>query len=137
MSTITAESYTASSTAAPARHRTPTWRFGLATGVIAAAAVCALVVALNAVGVPTEVGGEPIPLLGFAQMVLLGTVIGIAMARRMKAASFVRATVVLTALSCVPSVALGTGVASKLALVLTHLVAAAVVVPRLAGRQSD
>ncbi len=136
MSTIT-ECYTSTRTAAPARHRTPTWRYGLTTGVIATAAVCGLVIVLNGAGVPTEVGGEAIPLLGFAQMVLLGTVIGIAMARRMQTASFVRATVALTALSYVPSVALGMGVASKLALVLTHVVAAAIVVPRLAGRQSE
>lgn len=133
MSTITAPT----TTQAVATHRVPTWRFGLATGAFAAAATTASVVVMRAVGVPLEVGGEPIPLLGFAQMVLLGAVIGIVMARRMRRTSFIRATVVLTALSCVPSVALGTGAGSKLALVATHVLAAAIVVPSFARRLSD
>jgi peptidoglycan/LPS O-acetylase OafA/YrhL len=112
----------------------PTWRSGLAAGAVAAAATSAVVVALRAADVPPQVGGESIPLLGFVQMVLLGTVIGIVLARRVRRTTFVRATVVLTALSCVPSLALGTGVGSKLGLVLTHVVAAAVVVPALARR---
>jgi len=41
---------------------------------------------------------------------------------------------VLTALSCVPSVALGTTAADKVGLVATHVVAAAFIVPRLAPR---
>ena len=68
-------------------------------------------------------------------MVLLGTLIGIVMARRLRTSTFVRATVVLTAASCIPSLALGTGI-SKLVLVLTHVVAAAIVIPRLASRMS-
>ncbi len=138
MSTITTDTHTSTNTntntAAPSRHRVPTWRSGLTTGAVAAAVTTILVVVMRAAGIPTDVEGEPIPLLGFAQMVFLGTVIGIPMARRMRTTSFVRATVVLTALSCVPSVALGTGVASKLALVVTHVVAAAIVIPRLARR---
>ena len=136
MSTIAATTAT-TAPATTTRTRVPTWRFGLATGVLAAAATAAVVVAARAVGVPPEVEAEPIPLLGFVQMVLLGTVIGIVMARRMRPSTFVRATVALTALSCVPSLALGTGIASKLVLVLTHVVAAAIVVPRLAGRMAD
>jgi len=133
MSTITAPT----TTQAVATSRAPSWRFGLAAGVIAATATTASVVVLRAVGVPLEVGAEPIPLLGFAQMVMLGTVIGIVMARHMRRTSFIRATVVLAAVSCIPSVALGTGVGSKLALVLTHVIAAAIVVPWFARRLSD
>jgi hypothetical protein len=131
MSTITA-------TTAPTTTRTriPSWRFGLATGVLASAATAAVVIAANAAGIPPEVEGEAIPILGFVQMVLLGTVIGIVLARRLRTATFVRATVVLTAASCIPSLALGTGISSKLLLVLTHVVAATVVVPRLASRMS-
>jgi len=133
MSTITA-------TTAPATTSTrtgiPSWRFGLATGVLASAATVVVVAAARAAGVPPEVEGEAIPVLGFVQMVLLGTVIGIVLARRLRTSTFVRATVVLTALSCVPSLALGTGISSKLVLVLTHVVAATIVVPRLASRMS-
>jgi hypothetical protein len=136
MSTITATAtQTVPQTAAPAR--VPSWRFGIGTGAVAAAATSAVVVALRAAGVHLDVQGEPIPLAGFAQMVLLGTVIGIVMARRLRRTTFVWATVVLTAASCVPSVAWGTGVESKLALVFTHLVAAAIVVPVFARRLSD
>ena len=65
-------------------------------------------------------------------MVALGRVIGIVLARHLGRTAYLRATVVLTALSCVPSLALGDTVGDKLGLVLTHLVAAAIIVPRLA-----
>ena len=122
-------------TAAPTR--VPTWRFGIATGVVAAATTSVVVAALRAAGVELNVEGEPIPLLGFAQMVLLGTVIGIVMARRMRRTTFLWATAALTALSCVPSLAWGDGAGSKAALVVTHLVAAGIVVPVFARRLSD
>ncbi len=108
------------------------WGSGLATGAIAAVAVTAVVVALRAVGVPLDVEGEQIPLFGFAQMVLLATVIGIVMARHLSRATFLRATVALTVLSCVPDLTVDTGTATRIGLVLTHLVAAAIVIPRLA-----
>lgn len=110
------------------------WRAGLITVVVAAAVTTALAAAFGALGFPLDVGGEPIPVFAFAQMVLLGGAIGIVLARRVRRTTFVRATVVLTALSCVPSLALGTTVGDKLGLVLTHLVAASIVVPRLAPR---
>jgi hypothetical protein len=136
MSTATATvTRTAPLTAAPGR--VPAWGFGLGTGVVAAAATSVVVVALRAAGVELNVEGEPIPLLGFAQMVMIGTVIGVVMARRMRRTTFLRATAVLTVLSCVPSVAWGDGAGSKAALVLTHLVAAAVVVPAFARRLSE
>jgi hypothetical protein len=133
MSTITAS--TAIQTAV--RTRVPTWRSGITTGVVAATVTSVVVAGVRAAGIPLDAGGEPIPFFGFAQMVLLGTVIGIVMARRMRRSTFVRATVVLTAVSCIPSVALGTGVASKLGLVFTHMVAAAIVIPWFARQLSD
>jgi hypothetical protein len=114
--------------------RVPTWRFGLGTGAIAAVATTVVVVALRAAGVPFDIAGEAIPVLAFAQMVLLGTVIGIVLARRTSASTFVRTTVVLTVLSCIPDVFADTGTATKLSLILTHVVAAAIVIPRLARR---
>ncbi|MCW2797151.1 DUF6069 family protein [Nocardioides sp.] len=135
MSSIATTAVVTTPSATPARHRTPTWRFGVATGAVAATTTVGLVAVLRAVGVPFEVGGEGIPLVAFAQMVLLGTVIGTVLARRTRTTTFIRATVLLTVASCFPSVALGTGSASKLALVLTHVVAAAIVVPALARRQ--
>ena len=89
-------------------------------------------VALRALGVPLEIAGEEIPVAAFAQMVLLSTVVGIVLARRMSASTFVRTAIVLTAVSFIPDVLADTGTASKLGLILTHVVAAAVVIPRLA-----
>jgi hypothetical protein len=47
---------------------------------------------------------------------------------------FVKTTVVLTALSPVPDVGLHARVATKLTLILTHLMAAAIVIPALSAR---
>jgi hypothetical protein len=124
-------------TATPAVTRVPTWRSGLATGAIAAALTTALAVALRSAGVPLDIAGEEIPILGFAQMVLLCTVVGIVLARRMRRTTFVITTVALTVLSFVPDVTADTGTASKLGLALTHVVAAAIVIPRLARPLSD
>jgi hypothetical protein len=77
-------------------------------------------------------------LLGFAQLTLIGAVIGtvLAFALAKWAArprrTFVVTTVTLTALSLVPDVTVDASTASKLVLMLTHLVAAAIVVPALA-----
>jgi uncharacterized membrane protein len=116
--------------------RTPSWKSGLVTGVIAAVATTVVAVAARAVGIPLDIQGEAIPILGFAQMVLLGTVIGIVLARHLARATFITATVVLTALSIVPDVLADTGT-TKLTLALTHVVAAAIVIPRLAGPATD
>ena len=88
--------------------------------------------ALSVIDPDGEAGA--IPVLAFAQMVLIGTVIGIVAARHTSRATFFRATVVLTALSCVPSIAWGATVTDKVGLVLTHVLAAAIVIPRLARR---
>lgn len=110
------------------------WRSGLATVVIGAVATTLVALALQAVGVGLEIDGESIPVLAFAQMVALGGVIGIVLARHLGRTAYLRTTVTLTALSCVPSLALADTVSDKLGLVLTHLVAAAIIVPRLARR---
>jgi hypothetical protein len=133
--TATATQTTTASTTTAARPRTRvSWRVGLATGVVAAAATTALAAAIRAAGLELGVDSEPIPLAAFAQMVLLGAIIGIVIARHARRTTFLRAAVVLTAASCIPSLVLGTTVGDKLGLVLTHVVAAAIVVPRLAPR---
>ena len=101
-------------------------------GVFAAAAVV-----LRAAGVPLAVHGE-IPLAGFAQVTVIGAVIGgvlLAMLNRHSSAPhrrFIQVAVGLTAFSCVAPVALADTMASKFALVALHLVAAAIIVPVLA-----
>jgi hypothetical protein len=114
---------------------------GLATvgvALVAAAVTTGVAAVMHAAGVSFEIDGEMIPLAGFAQMTLLGAVIGGVLAAVLNRAgatprrTFVRTSAVLVALSCIPSVALPPDIATKLSLVATHLVAAAIIVPVLA-----
>jgi hypothetical protein len=94
---------------------------------------------LRAAGVPFEADG-PIPLAAFAQMTLLGAIIGGVLAAVFKRRShdparrFLQTTMALLALSCVPSIVLPDDLATKIALVGVHVVAAAIIVPVLARR---
>jgi hypothetical protein len=128
MSTITATTAPATTSARVS------WPSGLTTVLVAAVVTTLVAVALQAIGVGLEIDGESIPVLAFAQMVALGGVIGIVLARHLGRTAYLRTTIALTALSCVPSLALGDTVSDKLGLVLTHLVAAVIIVPRLARR---
>jgi len=112
-----------------------TWKRGLATGAVAAVAATAIAAAFQAAGHTLSVTDGAIPPLAFAQMVLLSTVVGIVIARHTSRTTFVRVAVALTVLSCVPDVALGDGPLSTAGLMLTHVVAAAIIVPRLARRE--
>ena len=111
-----------------------TWKRGLATGAVAAVAATAIAAAFQAAGHTLSVTDGAIPPLAFAQMVLLSTVVGIVIARHTSRTTFFRVAVALTVLSCVPDVALGDGPLSTAGLILTHVVAAAIIVPRLARR---
>jgi len=111
-----------------------TWARGLATGAVAAAVVTAVAGAFQAAGATLAVMDGAIPLASYAQMVLLATVAGIVIARHTSRTTFFRVTVGLTVLSCVPDIAWGDGVVSKAGLILTHVVAAVIVIPRLARR---
>ena len=121
----------------------PVWRQGLAAGAVASVATTAVVVAARALDVPVDIAGEAIPVLGFAQMTLLCTGIGILLARvigrraNRPQALFVKVTVALTALSFLPDVTADAGTATKVTLILTHLVAAAIVIPALARRLAE
>jgi hypothetical protein len=85
-----------------------------------------------------EIEGEMIPIYGFAQLTLIGAVIGgvlVAALNRWSGSPrtrFVQTTVVLTIVSCVPSVAMPDDIATQIALVALHLLAAAIIVPVLA-----
>lgn len=121
----------------------PVWKHGLVAGLAASAASTVVVVVARATGVPVDVAGESIPILGFAQMTLLCTAIGMLLARvigRRAArprALFNKVAVALTWLSIVPDVTLDAGAATKVTLILTHFVAAALVIPALAGRLAE
>ena len=116
------------------------WRAGAAAGAVAAVATTAVVVAARAADIPVAVAGEEIPLAGFAQMTVIATLIGVLLGRvlsrraRRPRHTFTVTTVALTALSLVPDVLFDATAGSKVTLMLTHLVAAAIVIPVLAAR---
>jgi peptidoglycan/LPS O-acetylase OafA/YrhL len=118
-------------------------RTTVVAGLVAAAVTTAVAAALHAAGVSFQVDGEMIPLAGFAQMTFLGAVIGglllAVLNRRSRSARrrFAQTAVALTALSCVPSVTWPDEVATKLALVALHVLAAAIVVPALVRHAHD
>jgi hypothetical protein len=118
----------------PASLRRTTLAYGLgAAGLTTAAAA-----AVHAAGVSFAIDGKMIPLAGFAQMTFLGALIGgvlLAVLNRWSHAPrrrFMQTAVVLTAVSCVPSVGMPPEVATKVALVALHLLAAVIIVPALA-----
>lgn len=142
-STSTSTSTPASTSAAvraPATTRHPLLRAVVVSGAVAAVATTAIAAAAHAAGVPFEIDGEAIPLAGFAQLTVVAAVLGGLLAAALNRWSarahdrFVATAVVLTALSCVPSIAFPPDVASKLVLVATHVVAALIIVPRIARR---
>ena len=113
-------------------------RATVTSGLVGAAVTTAAAATALAAGVSFEVEGEAIPLLGFAQMTFIGAIIGgllLAGLNRWSSRAhrrFVEVTVGLTALSCLPSVALPDDAGSQIALVALHVLAAAIIIPALA-----
>jgi hypothetical protein len=119
------------------------WATGAAAGLVASAATVGVATFARAIDVPLTVGGEAIPLVGFAQLTFVATIIGtvfaVVMSRRAGRPrhTFVTTTIVLTSLSIVPDVLADARTATRVALALTHVVAAAIVIPALASRLTD
>ena len=111
-------------------------------GATAAATVATPIVAAAglAAGISLDVGGAPIPVPGFATLTAFFSLVGVALAvvlarfARHPRSTFARTTVVLTALSLVPDAIVEAAVPTKALLMLTHLVAAAIVIPAVARR---
>ena len=117
------------------------WQVGVLASVAAAIATELFALGAEAIDIPMEVDGEEIPFGGFAIITLLwsvvGTVLAVALARWAKrpARTFVVTTVVLTLLSLIfPLTARDTDTATQVTLALSHLLAAAIVIPALALR---
>jgi hypothetical protein len=113
---------------------------GIAAAVAAAAATTTVAAIARAAGVALAAEGEQIPLLGFAQITFIFSVVGLILAavlRRTAARprrTFVRTTVALAAASLAAPFALPMDGVSIGVLVLTHVVAAAIVIPAVAAR---
>lgn len=141
LSTAQAAPMTGATTAATTAARTvPIWRTGLFACVAAAVATTTAAAIARGAGVPLEIDGEAIPLLGFTQLTLLFSAIGVLLAvglRRWAASPkrmFLAVTVVLTALSIVPDLLISATVATRLTLIAAHLMAAVIVIPLVTGR---
>ncbi|HEY8524761.1 MAG TPA: DUF6069 family protein [Acidimicrobiales bacterium] len=126
----------------------PVWAVGLVSTLVAAVAAMAVAAVAKAADVPLAVAAsgetpETIPTSGFATVVvgagLVGTLLAVALRRwsSRPARTFVAVTGALTVvsfLSPTPVMAPEATMATRLVLELTHVVAAAVIVPSLAYR---
>jgi hypothetical protein len=115
-------------------------RTGVVAAALASGATTIVAAAGSAAGISLDVGGAPIPVLGFATLTAFFSLVGLVLAAvlsrfaRRPRTIFVRTTVVLTVLSLVPDVIADAASATKALLMLTHLVAAAIVIPAVARR---
>ncbi|MFI6220406.1 DUF6069 family protein [Nocardia salmonicida] len=131
---------TSAHTAPTVRSSSAFWRPAALAAVVAAAATTAVAALAHAAGVSLAIEGEQIPLAGFAQLTLIFAAVGILFAAALRKWSgnprtvFVRTTIALTALSLVPDAIVNASIDTKLTLILTHLVAAAIVIPTVATR---
>ena len=123
---------------------TPVWRVGALASVVAVVLTTLFALAAKDLDVSLEVDNEAIPIIAFAYITLLfaavGTVLAVVLARRAKrpARTFVVTTVALTALSLVPPLATADiDTSTRVTLSLSHLIAAAIVIPVLAARLSS
>ena len=115
---------------------------GVVATALASVATPVVAAAGNAAGISLDIAGAPIPVPGFATLTavfsLVGVVLAVVLSRfaRHPRRTFVRTTVVLTVLSFVPDVIAPAAPATKALLMLTHVVAAAIVIPAVARRLS-
>jgi uncharacterized protein DUF6069 len=117
-------------------------RGGAAATVLAAVATAAVAAAGEVVGISLDISGAPIPVVGFATTTAMFSVIGLLVAlgvrrfARHPRTTWIRTTVALTVLSLVPDVLVDAATTTKMLLMVTHLVAAAIVIPAVARRLS-
>ncbi|GAA5113156.1 DUF6069 family protein [Pseudonocardia adelaidensis] len=131
-------------TATPTTSSVPTvgslLRGGAVATVLAAIATTAVAGVGQAVGISTDISGAPIPASGFATLTVMFSLIGLLIAvglrrfARQPRSTWIRATVALTVLSLVPDVLVDAAATTKILLMVTHLVAAGIVIPAVARR---
>jgi hypothetical protein len=130
-----------SSTTVRTRTAASLWRGGLAAAAVAAVATTAVAAIARGAGVSFETApGDAIPMAGFAQLTILFSVVGIAIAAVIRRRSarprtiFTRVAVGLAMLSVVPDLTMSFDAASRVSLILAHAVAASIVIPVVARR---
>jgi hypothetical protein len=113
---------------------------GAAATAVASAATMTVAAVGHAAGISLDMAGAPIPVTGFGVLTavfsLVGLVLAVVLSRRAgnPRRTFVRTTVVLTVLSLVPDAIADAAPATKALLMVTHLIAAAIVIPAIARR---
>lgn len=111
---------------------------GAVAGLIAATVTTLTAALARVAGAGLEVQGEAIPLPAFTMWTVVGALFGVALALILRQRRrFLVVTLVGTALSLLPPVALPGDGATTSVLVIAHLVAAAIIVPPLARHLSD
>ena len=142
--TIQPSTRTTPSAPTPTVERQPVWKHGVTAAVAASVATTVLAALASAAGISfADSTGVSIPIAGFAQLTLVFSLVGVAiaavMARRARRprSTFVRTAVALTVLSFVPDLTFGFDAGSAATLIGLHTVAAAIVVPTLAVRLSN
>jgi hypothetical protein len=142
MSITTQHAATTTRTSAETAKRPVLWRPTVAAGFVAAAATSVVAATAHAVGISLEVDGEPIPVLGFANLTLMCVALGFVLAVSVRRwaqrprRTFVASAVALTVASFVPDLIVDATVATRLTLMTTHVVAAIIVIPVIAKRLS-
>lgn len=107
-------------------------RSGAIAGAVAAVGTTIVAAVASAADVSLEVDGTAIPIPAFAFWTLVGAALGTVLAWLLgDGRRFVIVAAALTALSLVPAVAAPDDTATRVVLVATHLLAAAVIVPIL------
>ncbi len=119
----------------------PVWRQGVAAALVASVTTTVLAAVASAAGISfADSTGHSIPIAAFAQLTLVFSLLGVGlaavMARRARRprTTFTRTAVALTVLSFVPDLTFGFDAGSAATLMTLHTVAAAIVVPTVAGR---
>ena len=121
------------------------WAVGAVAGLVASLVVIAFVAIAEGVGVPMEVAEngtnqpEQIPLPGYGMLILGATLVGLLLATAFRRwtgrprRAFVITAVVLTAVSFTFPATTTATTATKVMLVITHLVPAALIIPAIAA----
>ena len=114
--------------------------FGVLAVLVASTATTAVAAAGHAAGVPLVMNGNEIPIAGFGTLTAMFALAGLALAAALGRFSrhprrdFVRATLVLTALSFLPDLLSTADPSTKMLFMSAHVVAAAIVIPVVAWR---
>jgi Family of unknown function (DUF6069) len=115
----------------------PTTRYGL----VRAASLAGFVAAgARYLDVPIAVDGQRIPLAGFAQLTIIGALIGAAIAAVVHRTAahprrtFLRLTIALAITSVIPDTLITATTGTKVVLAVTHVVAAAIIIACIGRR---